>query len=156
LHNPTSQAAGLSIQNTGWRLNGAVDYNFPSGATIPANGRIVVVGFDPQVATSRLAGFTAAYGGQLSPGVTIFGPWQGNLSNRSERLSLEKPQLIPNATEPSGWIVIDEVTYAGTTPWPTGAAGTGDCLHRLSTDPAHSGNDPANWQPAAPTPGRAP
>jgi hypothetical protein len=156
LYNPTSQAVALSIQSTGWRLNGAVDYNFPAGATIPAGGRIVVVGFDPQVAASKLAGFTAAYGGQFTLGVTIFGPWSGVLSNRSERLSLEKPQLIPGATQPAGWVVIDEVTYASTAPWPAGVSGTGNCLHRIATDATHSGNDPANWQAAAPTPGIAP
>jgi len=156
LYNPTSQAVALAIQNTGWRLNGAVDYNFPAGATIPAGGRIVVVGFDPQVATSRLAAFTAADGGQFTPGVTIFGPWSGVLSNRSERLSLEKPQLVPGATQPAGWVIIDEVTYSSTAPWPSGASGTGDCLHRIATDATHSGNDPTNWQAAAPTPGKAP
>jgi hypothetical protein len=156
LYNPTSQAVALSIQSTGWRLNGAVDYNFPAGATIPANGRIVVVGFDPQVVASKLTAFTAACGGQFTPGVTIFGPWSGVLSNRSERLSLEKPQLIPDAAQPSGWAVIDEVTYASTIPWPAGVSGTGNCLHRIATDATHSGNDPANWQAAAPTPGIAP
>jgi len=156
LYNPTSQAVALSIQNVGWRLNGAVDYNFPAGATIPAHGRIVIVGFDPKVAISKLAAFTTVYGGQFTPGVTIFGPWSGVLSNRSERLSLEKPQLVPGAAQPSGWVVIDEVTYASTAPWPAGVCGTGNCLHRLATDATHSGNDPANWQAAAPSPGTAP
>ena len=133
-----------------------MDYNFPAGATIPANGRIVVVSFDPQVETSKLTAFTAAYGGRFAAGVTIFGPWQGNLSNRSERLSLEKPQFIPDTPEPSGWVVVDEVTYSRASPWPPGVSGTGDSLHRIATDATHSGNDPANWHPTAPTPGTAP
>jgi len=37
-------------------------------------------------------------------------------------------------------------------PWPVEADGQGKSLSRI--DPQTYGNDPANWPPATPTPGR--
>jgi hypothetical protein len=157
LYNPTSQAVALTTQNIPWRLDGAVDYNFPANASIAAGGRIVVVGFDPQAEPTRLADFAAAYGGPFTANVNLFGPWQGNLSNQGERVALEKPQV---STDPAvidiGWVIMDEVIYSPVAPWPSGTDGTGDCLQRQHADETHSGNDPANWQSAVPTPGRTP
>ncbi|MGE5295899.1 MAG: lamin tail domain-containing protein, partial [Solirubrobacterales bacterium] len=155
LYNPTSQTIALGDGNVAWRLNGAVDFDFPAGTSIPAGGRLVIVGFDPLAETSRLAGFTAAYGGaNLIPGVKIFGPWQGNLSNSGERLSLEKSQAGVDVAQAAGWVVVDEVIYSDASPWPTVA--DGETLQRIHTDAAYSGNDPANWTAASPSPGIAP
>jgi hypothetical protein len=157
LYNPTAQAVALTLQGTPWRLDGAVDYNFPASASIPAAGRVVVVGFDPQAEASRLTAFKAAYGdNQLTAGVTIFGPWEGNLSNGGERVGLEKPQLSGDPAGPVDWVLVDEVIYGHTSPWPQSADGQGDALQRIHADETHSGNDPANWQSASPTPGIGP
>ncbi len=155
LYNPTAQAVALTTQSIPWRLNGAVDYNFPASATVAAGGRIVVVGFDPQAEPARLTDFAAGYGGQFTANVNLFGPWQGNLSNQGERVSLEKPQVGVDPAD-LGWVIIDEVIYSPVDPWPAGTDATGDCLQRQHADETHSGNDPTNWQPAAPTPGKAP
>jgi hypothetical protein len=154
LYNPGTQAVSLSTADRVWRLDGAVNYDFPLGLSLPAGGRLVVVGFDPAVETSRLAAFTAAYAtGPLAAGTKIVGPWQGNLSNRGERVALEKSQ--PGADgDPRVWVVLDEVIYSDVSPWPAGPDGQGDALQRRAADPTRSGNDPANWHPAAPTPGR--
>jgi hypothetical protein len=75
------------------------------------------------------------------------------LSNKGERLALEKPQKSDdplNPAEPS-WIIIDQVNYSDYDPWPVEADGYGACLSRI--DPACSGNDPDNWIAADPTPG---
>ena len=155
LFNPTAQAVALSGDVT-WRLDGAVDYNLPAGASIPAGGRLVIVGFDPAVEASRLAGFVKAYGAaSLTPGVQILGPWQGNLSNRGERLGLERSQTGGDPAE-SAWLLVDEVIYSDASPWPAGSDGTGKALQRIQTDAAHSGSDPANWIAASPSPGMAP
>jgi hypothetical protein len=156
LYNPTIQAVALTVQTIPWRLNGAVDYNFPANASIPAGGRIVVVGFNPQTEPSRVTAFASAYGSQFIANVNLFGPWEGNLSNQGERLSLEKPQVGTDPTLGIGWVVMDEVIYSPLAPWPAGTDGTGKVLQRQHADETHSGNDPANWQPAARTPGRAP
>jgi hypothetical protein len=155
LYNPATQAVSLGTTDRAWRLDGAVSYDFPLGTSIPAGGRLVVVGFDPAVEASRLAAFTAAYAtDSLAVGTKIVGPWQGNLSNRGERIALEKSQPGADAADPLVWVVTDEVIYSDVWPWPEGPDGQGDALQRLSADSTHSGNDPANWQSATPTPGR--
>jgi len=156
LYNPAAQAVALTTENIPWRLDGAVDYNFPVTASIPAGGRIVVVGFDPQAEADRVTAFAAAYGGQFTANVTLFGPWEGQLSNQSERVALDKPRVSDDAAAAVDWVIVDDVLYSSTSPWPAGTDGTGDALQRQYADETHSGNDPTNWQPSAPTPGRVP
>ncbi len=155
LYNPTSQAVTLSEGAIVWRLDGAVEYSFPAGVSIPAGGRIVVVGFDPAVETSRLAALVAvADGAELTAGVQVFGPWQGDLSNAGEYLALEKILSAEDLTDADGWVVVDEMVYSDVDPWPTGADGRGNSLVRINFDATDSGNDPANWRATAPTPGQ--
>ena len=154
IYNSTDSPLDLGGE-TVWRLDGAVDYTFEAGVSIPAGARLVIVGFDPAVETSRLEAFTAAYGApDLVSGLTIVGPWTGRLSNGGERLSLEKALLGADPAEPTAWAVIDEVAYADTAPWPESPDGLGDVLQRLDATAGASGNDPANWQKAPPSPGR--
>jgi hypothetical protein len=154
LYNPTKNQVKLENADGRWRLDGGVDYIFPPGTSIPAGGRLLVVGFDPRAETSRLQAFIAAYNaGALTPGVHIFGPWSGNLSNASERLALEKPQAPDQVGDLGSWVIVDEVIYADTPPWPDAADGTGRALERIHADQYHSGSDPGNWRAASPTPG---
>jgi len=155
LYNPLSETVSLGDGTVAWRLDGAVDYVFPTGTFIPAGGRLVVVGFNPTVETSRLDVFLAAYETDQSRlGVRIVGPWQGNMSNRGERLALEKSLPGDNPAAPISWVIVDEVIYGDTAPWPAGPDGQGEALQRIAPDPGASGNDPTNWQAAAPTPGK--
>jgi len=154
LYNPTSAEIPLETPNGPWRLDGGVDYAFDAGTSLPAGGRLIVVGFDPHTEPSRLAAFVAAYGtGPLTPGVDVAGPFSGSLSNSSERIALEKPLASGGLDEPVAWAIVDEVGYGDTTPWPADADGAGAALQRIDATGAHSGNDPANWQAAPPTPG---
>ncbi len=157
LFNPMDAAVSLSEPDSGWRLAGGVDYTFPAGAVLGSGARLVVVAFDPYIETGRLDAFIAAYDkAALAAGVTVFGPWQGDLANSGERVAFEKP-LAPEKQDNSlSWEVIDEVVYSDVTPWPTAADGAGQVLQRIGTDASNSGNDPANWQAALPSPGIAP
>jgi hypothetical protein len=156
LYNPTNEPIALDGPEGPWRLDGAVTYRFAPGRSVPAGGRLVIVGFDPVIDLSRGAAFAAAYGaGQLTADVDMVGPWSGSLSNRGERISLQKPQPGRPDGDAVVWAVVDEVVYGDVAPWPPQADGLGDALQRISADAAASGLDPANWRAAPPTPGRA-
>jgi len=155
LYNPLTTKVDLGAADVAWRLNGAVDYDFPASMSIPAGGRLVIVGFDPAVETARLSAFTAAYqAGALTAGTQIVGPWTGNLSNAGERLALEKSQPGGDPNDPIAWVIVDEVNYSDVPPWPAGPDGQGAALQRVYPDQGHSGNDPTNWKAAPPTPGK--
>jgi hypothetical protein len=154
LYNPTSSGILLENSNGTWRLDGGVDYTFGAGTSIPAYGRLIVVGFNPISEPLHLSAFIAAYGtGPLIPGTNIVGPWTGVLSNRGERIALEKPQAPDQPGDPVFWVIVDEVIYGDCPPWPEAPDGSGEALKRIHADQYHSGNDPANWQAAPPSPG---
>jgi hypothetical protein len=155
LYNPTTRPVSLGTADVIWRLDGAVRYDFPLDLSLPAGGRLVVVGFDPAVETSHLSALTSAYhSGPWAVGTQIVGPWTGNLSNAGERVAVEKSQPGTAPADPLVWVLVDEVIYGDVAPWPAGADGGGLALQRRSADAEHAGNDPTNWQAAPPTPGR--
>ena len=159
LYNPTDARIYLENADGTWRLDDEDTFGYPfdSGTYIDPHGRLIIVGFDPATETSHLSAFVAAYGtGPLTPGVDIVGPWPGNLSNGGERVALKRPQGPDEPGEPVSWVVVDEVIYSDVAPWPAEADGLGSALRRIYADTEHSGNDPANWQAAPPTPGASP
>jgi hypothetical protein len=157
LYNPTADTIYLENVEGTWRLDGAVNYTFPSGTSIPSDGRLVMVGFDPVAETNRLEAFIAAYGASSSASsIQIVGPWSGSLSNGGERLALEYPLAPDEGGESVCWVIVDEVIYSDAAPWPETADGSGEVLQRVFTDQYHSGNSPANWEAASPTPGSRP
>jgi hypothetical protein len=148
LWNPAVETVTLQDTNGAWRLDGGVHFDFPPNTAIPAGGTVVVVSFN-LTNTTTLNAFRAGY--RISNGATILGPYSGKLSNRSDRVALEKPQSPDLPGEPYSWVIVDEVIYGNHPPWPAAAHGTGNALERVSA--AQSGNDPANWIAAPPSPG---
>jgi len=150
LYNPTQSPVDLWTVTGPWVLDGDVEYTFPASTTLQSGARVLVVDFDP-ADTARLTAFESAYGtGALTPGVDIFGPWSGDLSNNGGRLTLGKPQDSDDPANPLdiSWIIVDECIYNDYWPWPMSPDGTGDSLERILTVGDKSGNDPTNWQTA--------
>src|SRR6266536_1705552 len=116
-----------------------------------AGGLALVVNFDPTDAAASNA-FRARFG-VTNPAVQIFGPYSGKLGNRSDRVALEKPQYPDVPGGAYSWVIVDEVIYGNQSPWTAIANGAGNGLQRVSV--TQSGNDPANWIAAAPSPGHA-
>jgi hypothetical protein len=134
-----------------WRLRGGVDFDFPPSTSIPANGYVLVVSFDPIGDPAALASFRSKYGSNS----VVFGPYRGKLDNGGESLELYRPDApqLPSASDAGfvPFILVDRVVYSDQTPWPTSADGFGFSLQRIN--PALYGNEPTNWMAAAPTPG---
>ncbi|MCX7045768.1 MAG: lamin tail domain-containing protein [Candidatus Sumerlaeota bacterium] len=149
LRNPTSSPINLFNAVGGWRINGGASYTFPTTATLPAGAYCLVVPFNPGDAAA-LAAFKAAYS-FMSQASSLFGPYTGVLSNRVDRVALERAQQPdPPEVSPS-YVIVDEVIYFEQWPFPPEADGAGLSLHRVACG-AH-GCDPKNWVAALPTPG---
>ncbi len=94
--------AGNAIENlSGWSLQDGVKFVFPEGTLLPA-GACLVVGEDPDTLQTLF-------------GVTAYGPFEGNLSNDGERITL---------CDAAGQTV-DRVEYKLGFPWPTASGGDG-------------------------------
>ena len=123
-----------------WTITGGVDYTFPAGVEIPANGLLVLTGADVSTQILKDA-FRAKY--SIPSAVEIYGPWQGKLDNAGEDINLNKVGPVDTIDGTYPVIRADRVEYAPTAPWPTAADGTGKALERLVG--SAFGNDPANW-----------
>jgi len=141
IHNPTAAPVDLWNAAGTWRIDGGVDYSFPAATTLPAGDYLVLVSFDPVNAVA-LAAFLEAY--DLTNGqIRIMGPYAGRLSNRGERVALERPQEPDVPMGPVSWAIVDEVIYFDQAPWPPEADGSGWSLERKAGITA--GRDPSAW-----------
>ncbi len=129
-----------------WRLRGGVDFNFPLNVTLPANGFILLVSFDPANA-SVLASFRSRF--NVPVNVPVFGPYDGKLDNSGERVRLLMPDAPDLGEVP--YVLVDEVDYGSKAPWPSAPDGVGPSLQRIVGNAY--GNDPVNWTGVGPSPG---
>ena len=116
---------------TDWKLRGGVDYNFPSfSASSPKAAflhpfeRIVLAPVAPET-------FRAVYG--LPQSVRVFGPWDGELDNKGERITLKDRNGVTLTT----------VRYNDRGLWPVAANGTGHSL--VIIDPEEGTDLWSNW-----------
>lgn len=133
MYAPTNRADGrnvefIEIYNAqpwpeeigGFRLTGAVEYTFPTGAVIQANGRVVVA--------AAPGDMQAVYG--LSG---VYGPYSGRLQNEGGTLRLRNHLGA----------VLVEVEYSDDRPWPVSADGGGHSL--VLARPSYGAKDPRAW-----------
>jgi hypothetical protein len=148
LRNLTGAAIPLFEHNAGWRIRGGVDFDFPSGASIPANGYAIVVAFHP-LDPACAGAFRSRY--NLAAGVPLYGPYSGKLDNSSDRVELQRPDAPEGNDIP--FVLLEEVEYGDLPPWAQLADGIGPSLQRL--DVTKYGNDAVNWTAVVATPNGA-
>jgi hypothetical protein len=129
LRNVTDAEVSLA----GWRFTDGINFTFPAGAAIPANGHALVVTIDP-------ATYRSTY--NVPADVAIFGPYTGLMNNAGEGVTLSRPGTPVGDVTP--FIAVDRVRYDNDLPWPAAPNGAGPSLGRIN--PGRYGNDAANWR----------
>lgn len=141
IHNISNQAVDLydpANPANVWSVSG-IDFEFPTGTSLGACQTLLLVRN-----TITPSAFRAI--NQVPSTVAIFS-YNGELDDNSETLTLNKPGTPNAATGYVPSIIVEEVEYRDTAPWPTAADGTGMVLARINT--GTFADDPANWQAAA-------
>jgi hypothetical protein len=142
-----------SFPTNTWRLRSGVRFDFPPHLMLPPDGYLIVVGFDPALHLNDFHAFRQHY--ELDSNVVILGPFEGRLDNSGERVRLLKPDSPQSSPGPDfgfvPYLVVDEIDYGNSEPWPTDANATGLSIQRIVSH-VH-GNEPYNWVAAPPTPG---
>lgn len=127
-----------------WRVAG-IGFDFPPGITLPPRGLALITTADPGFVRTK-------YG---VPGtVPIFASQSGGLSEGGELLELLRPDSLaaPTNSTTAPYVVVDQVRYAATAPWPNLIAMGGGSIQR--TNIRSYGDEPSNWRAVAePTPG---
>ena len=125
----------VDLSNCQFTLGVTFDFSIadPSSLTVPAGGRVIVVG--------NKNAFLFRHGN--NPAVKIAGEFSGNLSNGGERITL----LAANSS------VIADFTYGGAEPWPVDADGAGYSLVLNNPAAGIDYNAGANWRSSAQTGG---
>ncbi|MCF7668950.1 MAG: lamin tail domain-containing protein, partial [Verrucomicrobia bacterium] len=124
LHNKGNSTVDLS----NWRISDGIDFTFPEGTIIPADGYLVVASDADYLATL----YTNLDASKL------VGDFQRQLSNAGERIALEfpMPYLVTNVdftvTTNYAYVVADEVTYSDGGRWCNWADGNGSTLELIN------------------------
>ncbi len=157
LHNPNRTNVSLydttNPDNT-WRVTGGVSFQFPTNVSLAPHAFLLLVHFDPATDTAAEAAFRAKYG--VPATVPLHGPFSGRLANNGELIALEMPDAPQGPGPDQGYVpyvLVDQVNYGPTYPWPAEADGTGSSLQRRRT--YSYGNDPIRWKAESTTAGRA-
>ena len=130
-----------------WHVRGGIELDLPAKIVVPIGGHVVLVAFDPRDDIAALGRFRARYG--LPADAVVAGPWHGVLKDAGESIRLLKPGVPDLGTTP--YVLVEEVGYSASAPWPADTSGTGRSLVRSARD--RLGALPGAWTSAWPTPG---
>jgi hypothetical protein len=120
--------SGVSVNISGWRLDGAVEYIFPNNIVLEPY-QYAVVAQDPGQLRSKFGLENA------------FGPYRGKLNNDGEEVIL-RSDAGPR---------VDAVDYGPAFPWPIVGVDPGYSIQLLN--PREDNQHPGSWRAAPPSPG---
>jgi hypothetical protein len=143
LQNITSSVVNLyyehwdaTILDTTWVVKG-VGFSFPLGLSLSPKEYVILTDTTPSYFRSQ----------NVIPSFTKVYQYPGSLSNGKDNIRVmgpERKDTLPTGAIYTPYVMIDQVNYIDTVPWPIGPdAGTGIRLDRIVDN--HYGNDPANW-----------
>lgn len=122
-----------------WRIEGGIQFSFPSGTTL-APGTALAVAKDAPYLQSIFTNLNST---------NLVGNFSGNLSFRSDRIILSRPESIVSTNNAGAFVTnrvfvpVDVVEYFGGGRWNSAADGEGSSLERL--DPRADPQHPATW-----------
>jgi len=120
-----NNSSNITFDLSGWQLKG-LSYTFPRGSAIAPHGFLVLA--------ADSSAYSAAYGGLVPP----FDTFAGTLQTDGETLSLVQP-----GANGGNDLVVAEVRYGSTPPWPAAASTNGSSLQLI--DPRQDNWRPGNW-----------
>lgn len=149
------------VDMTGWQVAGQLAYTFPDDMILDAHESAVIMNYDPDrnsAARDRAARFKDVFG--VAETVELLGrvtdpadrTSRDIIRNGGALVQLVRPDQ-PAVDDPSfvPFIVMDQVHYLPTSPWPEGNAGEGNSLTRTLRD--NYGPFASSWHSATPSPG---
>lgn len=145
IHNPT----GATVSLDGWRLRGAVDFDFGPTHSIAAGQVLVVVPF-ASTNTTKANAFRLAYG--ITAAVPLIGPWStdDHLASADHCILYRAESSPPSEPGYHPLTIEDEATYASSSGgWPNTTGGLS--LNRRGT--TTWGDASASWKGDIPSPG---
>ena len=113
----------LTLDLSGVQITDGVDYTFPLGTTMPPQSFLVLASNATELSAK-------------CPGASIFGEYEGALSNGGERIDF---------TTSAGDTII-RVEYDDKSPWPVEADGDGYALVPVENNPIGSQDNAALWR----------
>ena len=149
-----------SVDLSGWHLGGDFAYEFPAGTTLDAGGSAVLVSFDPASRTGPQKVNVLRFLLGMPPTQEALGEISDPNDRRSRDVIKDGGALVqlvrpglPAIDDPNTipMIVVDQVSYLPTPPWPQGTAGEGKSLTRARR--GSYGPLSSSWIAAAPSPG---
>jgi hypothetical protein len=118
-----------------------VSFDFPTNVTLPARRRVRAGELQP-IRRGGAGGVREVRPVRLDR----LWPVSGKLDNSRDTVELNRPG--PPTTNGIPRIVVEEVTYRDSAPWPVAADGGSSSLQRISL--TAYGDDPINWSSIAP------
>ena len=132
-----------------WRFRDGINFDLPTGLLLEPDARLILAPINPGTFRTKYS---------IPASTLIIGPYTNALNNAGERLALyrpDPPQLPPHPD--AGfvpYILVEEVDYSPTAPWPTEPDGNGPALRRRI--PVGFADDPASWEADVSAPPTAP